>query len=103
VGINCHKGDKVYYRRQCDPCLRKGKRLRPQPPQWYRSGYRKKDRCEKCEFKAELVDDQLVVFHVDGDLRNTDRANLKTVCLNCRPLIYRSRMPWKESEVIADF
>jgi hypothetical protein len=103
IAINRKIGDKTYYRRQCDACLRKGKRLKPIPPNWYQKGYRKKPTCERCGFEAELPDKQLHVFHVDGNLKNTDRMNLKTICLNCQPLVYKSRLPWKASDAIAGF
>ena len=103
VAINYIRGTKTHYRRVCSICSHRGKKLKPQPPLWYQTGYRKKPTCDRCGFKAELVDDQMMVWHVDGDLRNNDRSNLKTVCLNCRPLVLKSRLPWKPAVLVTDF
>jgi hypothetical protein len=103
VAINCHKDERVYYRKQCDKCLRKGKKLKPARPLWALRGYKKKPHCEKCGFEAELPDKQLLVFHVDGNLKNADWVNLKTVCLNCLPVVYRSRLPWKHADPVPGF
>lgn len=103
VAINCYKNGKVYYRKQCDNCLRTGKKLAPIPPLWYKSGYRKKAHCELCNFRAELPEKQLLVFHIDGNLRNNDRTNLKTICLNCQPMVYKSRLPWRPADLAPDF
>ena len=102
VAVNYIRNEKIYYRGLCGYCSKKGKKVKHQPPQWYRSGYRKKPTCDRCGFKAE-ADAQLLVYHVDGDLNNNDRLNLKTVCLNCRPMITKSRLPWKPAEVVPDF
>ena len=56
-----------------------------------------------CGYQAELPDKQLLVFHVNGDLRNNDRVNLKTICLNCRHLTPKKRLPWKPSDPVPGF
>lgn len=103
VAINYIRNEKTYYRGLCGYCSKKGKKVKHQPPQWYRSGYRKKPQCERCSFKADMPGDQLLVYHVDGNLHNNDRSNLKTICLNCRPAVYKSRLPWRPAEVVQDF
>jgi hypothetical protein len=103
VAVNCHKNEQVYYRKQCDRCLRKGKKLKPHPPLWALRGYKKKPQCEKCGFSADMPDKQLQVFHVDGNLKNVDWVNLKTVCLNCQPVVYKSRLPWKPAGPVPGF
>lgn len=103
VAVNYKRNGNTYYRQLCGVCSRKGKKLKPQPPAWYKSGYRKKPQCERCGFKAEIVEKQLLVFHIDGNLRNNDWSNLKTVCLNCRPMVYKSRLPWKPADLVPDF
>jgi hypothetical protein len=50
-----------------------------------------------------MPDKQLNVYHVDGNLKNIDRVNLRTVCLNCQPLLYRERLPWKPAESVPGF
>lgn len=101
VAVNRHIGDKIYYRKQCDHCLREGRSGR-QPTAWQRVGYKKKPVCEKCGFKAKFPE-QLNVFYVDGNLKNNNHFNLKTVCLNCQPEVYRSRLSWKPAPLIPDF
>lgn len=96
VAINCKKNDITYYRKLCDSCLRKGKRLAPKRPAWALSGYKKKPHCEKCGFVAKHSE-QLNVFHVDGNLKNNDWVNLKTICLNCSTEISKSKLRWKAS------
>lgn len=103
VAVNYVREDVTHYRKQCDSCLRKGRKLKPLPPKWVKSGYRKKPNCEVCGFTAR-IDKQLAVFHVDGNLKNVDRMNLKTVCLNCAQEVMSSRkVPWKPASVEPDF
>jgi Zn ribbon nucleic-acid-binding protein len=103
VAINYIKEDVVHYRTRCDACLRKGKKVPKKTPAWYRAGYRKKSNCEHCGFVATMPDKQLNVYHVDGNLKNIDRVNLRTVCLNCQPLLYQERLPWKPAESVLGF
>ena len=102
VAVNKHVGDRIYYRKQCDACLRKGKKLRPKPAAWAKAGYTKKLVCEKCSFKAKM-EQQMFVFHLDGNLKNTDWLNLKTVCANCRTELLNSKTGWKQSPLTPDF
>jgi hypothetical protein len=101
VAINRYVGEQVYYRKHCDACLRIGKNLKPLPPAWARAGYKKKDKCEVCGFKAKTVK-QLFVFHVDGNLKNTNWTNLKTICANCQIELI-NRVAWKPSPIVPDF
>ena len=103
VAINCHIGEKIYYRKQGDVCLRGERKIKPTAPSWFKSGYRKKSACEKCGFKAKYPEDQLRVFYLDGDLRNSNWANLKTVCLNCQQEVHRLKLPWREAVLVPDF
>lgn len=103
VGINYSLNGKTYYRKICNSCRRKGKKLKPIPPPWFRSGYRKKSVCEKCGYRAKFPEKQMSVYHVDGNLKNTTTMNLKTVCLNCRIEISFSNLIWKESPITPDF
>jgi hypothetical protein len=86
----------------CDGCTRKGKKLKPLPPSWAKAGYKKKPHCEKCGFVAKHVE-QLAVFHLDGNLKNNDWVNLKTICMNCMIEVFKSRLPWKPSPITPDF
>ena len=66
-----------------------------------RSGYRKKSKCELCGFKAQ-TQLQLDVLFIDGNLRNTNNINLKTVCANCQRLSSIKRLGWKIGDLVAD-
>lgn len=103
VAVNRYLGERIYYRKMCDVCSRAGKKLKPAVPAWFRAGYRKKPTCEKCGYRAKYPDKQLTVYHVDGNLKNTNLINLKTVCLNCRVEVSQSRLPWRESPITPDF
>ena len=66
-----------------------------------RSGYRKKKKCELCGFRA-TNQIQLDVLFIDGNLRNTAHANLKTVCANCQRLSSVRRLGWRVGDLVAD-
>ena len=61
----------------------------------------KKSKCELCGFKAQNQL-QLDVLFVDGNLRNTNNTNLKTVCANCQRLASIKRLGWKIGDLVAD-
>lgn len=106
VAINCYSGNVVYYRKFCDSCSRAkghGKILKPQPPAWAKSGYKKKEKCEKCSFKARYPENQLKVFYLDGNLHNNSWSNLKTICLNCQQEVQTLKMSWVPSDITPDF
>lgn len=103
VAVNYKRDNVVHYRSKCSACIRKSRKLKPQPPAWARSGYKKPDRCELCNFKAKNVAKQLFVYHVDGNLKNNNWHNLKTICANCRIELSMSRVAWKPSTIVPDF
>lgn len=102
VAINRYVGDQVYYRKICDVCSRLKKKLRPRNPGWLKSGYTKKTTCEKCGFKSKHPE-QLGVFYLDGNLKNNNWLNLKTICLNCQQEVYKSRLKWQQDPIERDF
>ena len=96
------RNNKVYWRSQCDACIRKsaGKKVGGVTA-LQRSGYKKKKKCELCGFKAQDKL-QLDVLFVDGNLRNTVATNLKTVCANCQRLTSTRRLGWRVGDLVAD-
>ena len=54
-----------------------------------------------CGFRAQQQS-QLDVFFVDGNLRNTNYTNLKTVCANCQRLQGVRRLGWRVGDLVAD-
>lgn len=102
VAVNYVRDDVYHYRNSCNSCIRKKRKLKPEPPSWVKSGYKKKPQCERCGFKMKYPE-QSNVFYVDGNLKNNNWLNLKTVCLNCQQELYKSRLAWKAGPLIPDF
>ena len=96
------RNHKVYWRSQCDTCIRKsaGQKVGGITA-LQRSGYKKHKKCELCGFKAQDKA-QLDVLFVDGNLRNTAATNLKTVCANCQRLGSTRRLGWRVGDLVAD-
>mgnify|MGYP003115063053 CR=1 FL=1 len=96
------KGKKIYYRSQCDACIRKKNNLKTgYSPKWYQAGYRKKTKCELCGFKARNTV-QMDVYHVDGKRNNTSVYNLKTICANCQRLKSTQTLGWTIGDLEVD-
>ena len=96
-----HKYDRVYYRSMCTACQRRGRKQKAPVPRWQLDGYKKKPACDKCGFKARYPT-QLFVFHLDGDLNNSNQRNLRTVCLNCGVEVKRSDVTWRRGDLEPD-
>ena len=96
------KLNKIYWRSLCDTCNRKkaGKKVGGITA-LQRSGYRKKKKCELCGFKA-VNKTQLDVLFVDGNLRNVNANNLKTVCANSQRLSGVRKIGWRVGDLQAD-
>lgn len=103
AAVNCKVKNKTYYRKICDSCIRKGKKLKPLPPIWYKSGYRKKHICDRCGFRAKFTEKQMTVYHLDGNLKNVLLTNLKTICLNCSVELSYSNTAWRQASITPDF
>jgi len=101
AAINGYHNDRIYYRRRCNACIRRGRRLPRQRTLWEMSGYRKRSACDECGFSARYSA-QLVVYHVNGDLRDCDARNLRTVCMNCMVAVAKSDLPWRRGDLEAD-
>lgn len=98
--VNYKKNNKTYYRSLCEVCMNNG--VYHGVPRWYRAGYRIKEYCDKCGYKSQYAD-VFRVYHVDGNLDNCRRSNLKTVCANCRILLSKEGTSWKQGDLVADF
>ena len=101
AAINCYKNERVYYRSRCDGCIRKGRKQKPAVPRWQKAGYKKKLVCDRCGFRAKSSA-QTLVYHIDGNLNNTELNNLKSVCLNCSIEVNRLDLPWKRGDLEED-
>lgn len=98
--IAYHKYNKIYYRSTCGICQRKPKLKMPEP-RWKTAGYKKKNVCDRCAFKAKYSA-QLMVYHVDGNMNNVAVRNLKTVCQNCVIEIAKTDLPWRPGDLEPD-
>ena len=103
VAVNYVRNGIRHYRNSCTSCIRKSRKLRTQAPAWSKSGYKKPEKCDVCNFKAKMPAKQLFVFHVDGNLKNNAWVNLKTVCANCRIELVGKRVAWKPATIVPDF
>jgi len=100
VAINYYKHGRVHFRSTCTPCIHRGRRLKPEIPGWIKSGYKKRERCDRCTFKFRSPD-QSKVYYTDGNTNNNNWANLKTICLNCQIEIAGTK--WKPAVIQPDF
>lgn len=96
-----HRADSIQYRRLCEHCIRRGRKLKPPEPRWRTAGYKKKPACDRCGFKAKFSA-QLMVYHVDGNMNNNTVRNLKTICQNCVVDIVKSDLPWRPGDLEPD-
>ena len=101
AAINYKIGSKIYYRKICASCSRKGRRVKEMPG-WTKTGYKKKLICERCNFKAK-TSNQIFVFYIDGNLKNNNWINLRSVCANCRIELNSNKTTWRESPLVADY
>lgn len=101
MAINYIKENTTHYRTQCYHCIRKKRGLRLPKPKWAESGYKKKSKCDICGFRS-TYSAQTLVYHIDGNLKNTNVSNLRTVCLNCTVVIQKSDSVWKDGDLEAD-
>jgi len=101
AAVNYKRGDKTYYRKKCDSCIRERRNIKPPKPRWAEAGYKKKLQCDKCGFKARWLN-QIVVYYIDGNMNNAKQNNLRSVCLNCTVVIEKQDMPWAK-DISPDF
>ena len=103
VAVNYIRDGITHYRNSCTSCIRKKRKLKPDAPAWSKSGYKKKEVCEVCSFRAKTPK-QMSVFYVDGNLKNNNWLNLKTVCANCKiDLVSTKKVAWKPAPILPDF
>jgi len=98
VAINYRKDEKIFYRTVCDTCA---KNRKTGVSLWEKSGYKKKNLCDKCSYSS-IHTEQFDVFHVDGNLLNSRHSNLKTVCANCQRILTKELFKWKRGNIKPD-
>ena len=99
--IAYHRNEKIYYRSRCENCLKAGRKIKASKPKWQLDGYKKKATCDRWGFRARYSA-QLLVYHVDGNLNNSNLKNLKTICLNCTVDIKKADLPCSQGDLEAD-
>jgi hypothetical protein len=90
-----------HYRSRCESCIRKDRQVRPAEPRWRSRGYVKKTQCDQCGFRAKYSS-QITVWHIDGNLNNSELINLKSICLNCIEVVKRRTTTWRIGEIEVD-
>ena len=101
AAINYIREGKTHYRTRCDNCTRRNRRKKSPVPRWQQNGFKKSTTCDRCGFHA-VSGAQILVYHIDGNLNNSNLANLRCVCLNCTVEINRLDLPWKVGDLIED-
>jgi hypothetical protein len=96
-----HREEKIQYRRLCEYCIKRKRRIPAPVARWKSSGYKKKSTCDQCGFRSKYSA-QLWVYHVDGNLNNNNVRNLKTVCLNCTVEITKADLIWRPGDLEPD-
>jgi hypothetical protein len=99
--IAYHRYNKIYYRSRCTVCIRRNLKEKKPVPKWQTAGYKKKNTCDRCGFKA-TYSAQLLVYHVDSNMNNVEIRNLKTVCQNCVIEVAKSNLPWRAGDLEPD-
>jgi hypothetical protein len=99
--VNCYREDKVYYRSRCTTCISKNRKIKPARARWELAGYKKKSTCDLCGFRSRYAA-QLLVYHVDGNLANSNLRNLKTICQNCTVAVKREDLIWRAGDLEPD-
>jgi hypothetical protein len=97
-----HRADRIQYRRLCEACIKRRRRIKPPDPRWKTAGYKKKPTCDRCGFRAKFSA-QIMVYHVDGNMNNITVRNLKSICQNCAVDINKSDLPWRPGDLSPDF
>lgn len=101
AAINYKKNGKTHYRSRCAICINKNRKVKPPTPRWRLKGYVKKSTCDICKFRAKHGS-QIQVYHIDGNLNNTELINLRSVCLNCSAILQKQDSPWKPGDISPD-
>ena len=86
--VNYIKHDVKHYRSRCQACINRKRKIAVPKPRWLSQGYTKKRVCDMCGFRSK-VNSQIVVYHQDGNLNNSNLLNLRSICLNCSELLQK--------------
>lgn len=99
--INYVKNDKTHYRSRCSHCISKGNKVKNFVPSWIISGFKKKLKCDRCNFLAKHQE-QIFVYYVDGDRKNNQHSNLRCICANCSIELTVNNTGWTSDDLELD-
>jgi hypothetical protein len=102
AAINYTRDTITHYRSRCSICISKHRKIKAPVPRWEAAGYKKKTTCDRCGFRSKYSA-QLLVYHIDGNLANSNLRNLKTICRNCVEEVKRADLPWRPGDLQPDF
>ena len=97
-----YRNNKRYFRSRCSSCIRNNKNEKSQEPLWKLSGYKKKIICDLCGFRS-VYSSQIIIYHIDGNLKNCAFTNLRSICLCCVEVIKRKQITWKIGGLEVDY
>jgi hypothetical protein len=100
--VNYIRAGVKHYRSICDECGKKKAKKAKRFTAWEKAGYKKKPICDVCGFRS-VYPTQMTVFHIDGDLRNVNFNNLRSICLNCVEVVKRRQVTWKRGDLQVDY
>jgi hypothetical protein len=100
--INYYRDGIAHYRTRCEYCIKKSRQLKPPKPRWQLRGFKKRNTCDLCGFRSRYTS-QIVVYHIDGDLNNSELTNLRCACRNCVEVLIRSDTSWRRGDLEPDF
>lgn len=100
--VNYKRKGKTYYRKFCFQCSsEKNKRKELEKSLLEKSGYKKKNICDRCGFNCRHPS-QMRIVYLDGDKLNVSRSNLRTHCANC--IIELANNPLsKKNDLVPDY
>lgn len=100
--INYKRDGVLHYRSVCNDCGKNKPKKKSGIHKWQTAGYNKKPACDLCGFKS-IYPSQITVFHIDGNLNNTEFSNLRSICLNCVEVVKRKQVNWKRGDLQVDY
>lgn len=102
VTVNYTRNGKTYYRKTCYHCNKK-KKLDNELPVLLlkKSGYKKKNVCDRCGFKAK-TQAQMKIYYKDNNIYNVSPNNLRSYCANCLIEINNNPSSSKK-DIVADY
>ena len=85
----------------CAVCIDGKRKIKPPEERWKEAGYKKKNSCDLCGFRAKYAA-QVLVYHIDGNCNNSQPKNLRTVCQNCVVEVQKSNSVWRPGDLTPD-